>query len=132
MHIVICLDHLLIKKKGKNNEVLLSCTITYLKNLIDFDVHQLSENLLPFFLLLPLVDMFSIICSVHIMKKQKYLFLMQKRRGGWPKGRKRKPEIPGVKPPKAPLTAYVLFLNERRKYYKETRPELSFGAVSIY
>nr|XP_027231221.1 uncharacterized protein LOC113822889 [Penaeus vannamei] len=55
---------------------------------------------------------------------------VKKRRGGWPKGRKRKPEIPGVKPPKAPLTAYVLFLNERRKYYKETRPELSFGAVT--
>lgn len=54
----------------------------------------------------------------------------QKRRGGWPKGRKRKPELPVVKPPKAPLTAYVLFLNERRKYYKETRPDLRFGAVS--
>ncbi|XP_071538542.1 uncharacterized protein [Panulirus ornatus] len=55
---------------------------------------------------------------------------VKKRRGGWPKGRKRKPELPGAKPPKAPLTAYVLFLNERRKYYKETRPELSFGAVT--
>lgn len=55
---------------------------------------------------------------------------IKKRRGGWPKGRKRKPELPGAKPPKAPLTAYVLFLNERRKYYRETRPELSFGAVT--
>ncbi|KAK4302484.1 hypothetical protein Pmani_025441 [Petrolisthes manimaculis] len=55
---------------------------------------------------------------------------VKKRRGGWPKGRKRKPELPVVKPPKAPLTAYVLFLNERRKYYKETRPDLRFGAVT--
>nr|XP_045614852.1 uncharacterized protein LOC123768404 isoform X1 [Procambarus clarkii] len=55
---------------------------------------------------------------------------VKKRRGGWPKGRKRKPELPGAKPPKAPLTAYVLFLNERRKYYKEAHPELSFGSVT--
>ncbi|XP_066949190.1 uncharacterized protein [Macrobrachium rosenbergii] len=57
---------------------------------------------------------------------------IKKRRGGWPKGRKRKPEVPGpgAKPPKAPLTAYVLFLNERRKYYKEMLPDLSFGAVT--
>ncbi|KAG0713787.1 SMARCE1-related [Chionoecetes opilio] len=55
---------------------------------------------------------------------------MKKRRGGWPKGRKRKPELPGAKPPKAPVTAYVLFLNERRKYYRETSPEMSFGAVT--
>ncbi|KAK7074612.1 hypothetical protein SK128_002955 [Halocaridina rubra] len=55
---------------------------------------------------------------------------VKKRRGGWPKGRKRKPDLPGVKPPKAPLTAYVLFLNERRKYYKEMLPDLSFGAVT--
>ncbi|XP_076066740.1 uncharacterized protein LOC143040040 isoform X2 [Oratosquilla oratoria] len=55
---------------------------------------------------------------------------VKKRRGGWPKGRKRKPELPGAKPPKAPLTAYVLFLNERRKYYKQIRPDLTFGEVT--
>ena len=55
---------------------------------------------------------------------------MQKRRGGWPKGRKRKPELQVTKPPKAPLTAYVLFLKERRKFYKETQPNLTFREVS--
>ncbi|CAL4108992.1 unnamed protein product [Meganyctiphanes norvegica] len=55
---------------------------------------------------------------------------LKKRRGGWPKDRKRKPEIPGTKPPKAPVTAYVLFINERRKYYKDTRPECTFGEVT--
>ncbi|KAB7508192.1 High mobility group protein 20A [Armadillidium nasatum] len=55
---------------------------------------------------------------------------VKKRRGGWPKGRKRKPEPPGVKTPKAPQTAYVLFLNERRKFYKETHPNLPFVEVT--
>jgi hypothetical protein len=44
---------------------------------------------------------------------------LQKRRGGWPKGRKRKPEIPETRPPKAPATGYVLYLNENRKFYKD-------------
>jgi len=47
---------------------------------------------------------------------------MPKRRGGWPKGRKRKPENKfEVRQPKAPATGYVLFLNERRKEYKNLR-----------
>uniref|UniRef100_A0A8D8LQD9 High mobility group protein 20A n=1 Tax=Cacopsylla melanoneura TaxID=428564 RepID=A0A8D8LQD9_9HEMI len=41
-----------------------------------------------------------------------------KRKGGWPKGRKRKPEVEH-RPPKAPSTGYVLYLNEKRKLYKE-------------
>ncbi|KAF2353401.1 High mobility group box domain, partial [Trinorchestia longiramus] len=51
-----------------------------------------------------------------------------KRRGGWPKGRKRKPEIPGAKPPKAPQTAYVLFLADRRKFYDPR--EYTFGEIT--
>ncbi|CAG2058326.1 unnamed protein product [Timema podura] len=42
-----------------------------------------------------------------------------KRRGGWPKGRKRKPELVDMRPPKAPATGYVLYLNEKRKNYKD-------------
>lgn len=43
-----------------------------------------------------------------------------KKRGGWPKGRKRKPEVKHeIRPPKAPATGYVLFLNERRKDYRD-------------
>lgn len=40
-----------------------------------------------------------------------------KKRGGWPKGRKRKPELLHL-PPKAPHTGYNLYLNEQRKCYK--------------
>ncbi|XP_063226430.1 uncharacterized protein LOC134533105 [Bacillus rossius redtenbacheri] len=43
----------------------------------------------------------------------------QKRRGGWPKGRKRKPQLEEMHPPKAPATGYVLFLNEKRRNYKD-------------
>lgn len=42
-----------------------------------------------------------------------------KRRGGWPKGRKRKPELLNL-PPKAPATGYNLYLNEQRKLYKDS------------
>lgn len=41
-------------------------------------------------------------------------FLQVKRKGGWPKGRKRKPELEH-RAPKAPATGYVLYLNEKRK-----------------
>uniref|UniRef100_A0A1B6E5K8 HMG box domain-containing protein n=1 Tax=Clastoptera arizonana TaxID=38151 RepID=A0A1B6E5K8_9HEMI len=37
-----------------------------------------------------------------------------KKKGGWPKGRKRKPESE-TRPPKAPSTGYVFYLNEKRK-----------------
>lgn len=43
-----------------------------------------------------------------------------KKRGGWPKGRKRKPELLHL-PPKAPSTGYNLYLNEQRILYKESR-----------
>jgi hypothetical protein len=48
-----------------------------------------------------------------------YVLHEQKKRGGWPKGRKRKPELLEMRPPKAPATGYVLFLNEKRKQYKD-------------
>lgn len=43
--------------------------------------------------------------------------LPAKKRGGWPKGRKRKPELLHL-PPKAPATGYNLFLNDQRKLFK--------------
>ncbi|KAJ8938157.1 hypothetical protein NQ318_011922 [Aromia moschata] len=43
----------------------------------------------------------------------------KKGRGGWPKGRKRKPELLNL-PPKAPATGYNLYLNEQRKLFKES------------
>jgi hypothetical protein len=51
----------------------------------------------------------------------------QKKRGGWPKGRKRKPELSEMRPPKAPATGYVLYLNEKRKQYKDLPfPEVKY------
>lgn len=43
----------------------------------------------------------------------------KKGRGGWPKGRKRKPELLNL-PPKAPATGYNLYLNEQRKLFKDS------------
>ncbi|KAK7604363.1 hypothetical protein V9T40_005549 [Parthenolecanium corni] len=50
---------------------------------------------------------------------QSYTYGQGKRKGGWPKGRKRKPpDIAEIKPPKAPSTGYVLYLIDKRKHYK--------------
>jgi len=46
--------------------------------------------------------------------------VVKKKRGGWPKGRKRKPELLHL-PPKAPYTGYNLYLNEQRKLFKDSR-----------
>ncbi|XP_030758897.1 uncharacterized protein LOC115884448 isoform X2 [Sitophilus oryzae] len=44
----------------------------------------------------------------------------KKGRGGWPKGRKRKPELLNL-PPKAPATSYNLYLNEQRGFFKDSK-----------
>ncbi|XP_018571737.1 uncharacterized protein LOC111691779 [Anoplophora glabripennis] len=51
----------------------------------------------------------------------------KKGRGGWPKGRKRKPELLNL-PPKAPATGYNLYLNEQRKLFKESN--LAFHEIT--
>lgn len=58
--------------------------------------------------------------------KEKNSLVVQKRRGGWPKGRKRKPELLNL-PPKAPKTSYNIFLKERRKLYKD---KLAFHEIT--
>ncbi|EEZ97332.1 uncharacterized protein LOC659902 [Tribolium castaneum] len=50
-----------------------------------------------------------------------------KRRGGWPKGRKRKPELKNL-PPKAPATGYNLYLNDQRKLFKDSK--LAFHEIT--
>lgn len=50
-----------------------------------------------------------------------------KKRGGWPKGRKRKPELLHL-PPKAPATGYNLYLNDQRKFYKNS--SLAFHEIT--
>lgn len=51
----------------------------------------------------------------------------KKGRGGWPKGRKRKPELLNL-PPKAPATGYNLYLNEQRKSFKDS--SLAFHEIT--
>lgn len=47
------------------------------------------------------------------------MLIKKKGRGGWPKGRKRKPELLNL-PPKAPATGYNLYLNEQRGFFKDS------------
>lgn len=64
-----------------------------------------------------LVEPLSLVCS-------------QKKKGGWPKGKKRRKTFRDSNAPKAPLTGYVRFLNEQREKVKLQRPELNFPEVT--
>lgn len=48
-----------------------------------------------------------------------------KKKGGWPKGKRRK-EVPEIVAPKAPPTGYVKFAMERRVEIKQTYPGIRF------
>lgn len=52
-----------------------------------------------------------------------------KRKGGWPKGKRRKKE-PMVTGPRAPLTGYVIYAMDRRREIKQNHPEISFPEVT--
>ncbi|KAM4677498.1 high mobility group protein 20A isoform 1-T1 [Discoglossus pictus] len=52
------------------------------------------------------------------------------RRGGWTKGRKRKRSPRDSNAPKAPLTGYVRFMNERREQLRLERPEVPFPEIT--
>ncbi|XP_066551869.1 SWI/SNF-related matrix-associated actin-dependent regulator of chromatin subfamily E member 1-related isoform X2 [Amia ocellicauda] len=47
---------------------------------------------------------------------------------GWPKGKKRKKVLPNG--PKAPVTGYVRFLNERREQLRAQHPDLPFPEIT--
>ncbi|XP_032222630.2 high mobility group protein 20A [Nematostella vectensis] len=53
----------------------------------------------------------------------------KKRKGGWPKGKKRKKEY-DLNKPKAPVTGYVRFLNSRRESVKHQHPHLTFPEIT--
>ncbi|XP_041369378.1 uncharacterized protein LOC121383426 [Gigantopelta aegis] len=53
----------------------------------------------------------------------------KKRKGGWPKGKKRK-SSPEVHTPRAPMTGYVLYAIDRRQEIKESNPEMLFSDVT--
>ncbi|KAG9489589.1 hypothetical protein GDO78_005514 [Eleutherodactylus coqui] len=52
------------------------------------------------------------------------------RRGGWTKGRKRKRSPRDNNAPKAPLTGYVRFMNERREQLRTERPDVPFPEIT--
>ncbi|XP_068746352.1 high mobility group protein 20A-like [Montipora capricornis] len=54
----------------------------------------------------------------------------KKRKGGWPKGKKRKKEFADLNKPKAPITGYVRFINSRRAEVKQQHPHLTFPEIT--
>ncbi|XP_042903065.1 high mobility group protein 20A isoform X2 [Parasteatoda tepidariorum] len=56
--------------------------------------------------------------------------LVEKRRGGWPKGRKRRRGPRDMNAPKQPLTGYVRYLNENREKVRGENPGASFSEVT--
>ncbi|XP_033757142.1 thymocyte selection-associated high mobility group box protein TOX-like [Pecten maximus] len=53
----------------------------------------------------------------------------KKRRGGWPKGKRRKP-APDFNTPRAPASGYLLYAIERRQEIKGSNPEIPFSEVT--
>ncbi|KAM5285587.1 uncharacterized protein RBU33_029573 isoform 3-T3 [Hipposideros larvatus] len=53
----------------------------------------------------------------------------KKRKGGWPKGKKRKPPR-HLSVPRAPTTGYVIFLNEQRRQLRARHPDLPFTEIT--
>ncbi|XP_058502347.1 high mobility group protein 20A isoform X3 [Solea solea] len=52
------------------------------------------------------------------------------RRGSWTKGRKRKKQMKDSNAPKAPLTGYVRFMNDRREQLRAERPDVPFPEIT--
>ncbi|XP_073747511.1 uncharacterized protein [Callorhinus ursinus] len=53
----------------------------------------------------------------------------KKRKGGWPKGKKRKPPR-DISVPRAPMTGYMIFLNEQRSQLRARHPDLPFTEIT--
>lgn len=67
---------------------------------------------------------------VYMKFQTSFSFMIQKKKGGWPKGKKRRKTFRDSNAPKAPLTGYVRFLNEQREKVRAERPELNFPEVT--
>ncbi|KAL4622767.1 high mobility group protein 20A isoform X2 [Arapaima gigas] len=52
------------------------------------------------------------------------------RRSSWSKGRKRKKPMKDSNAPKAPLTGYVRFMNDRREQLRAERPDVPFPEIT--
>lgn len=58
-----------------------------------------------------------------------YVVVLQRKKGGWPKGKKRK-RARDLNAPKQPLTGYVRFLNDRREKIRADNPTLTFSEIT--
>ncbi|PIK46035.1 putative high mobility group protein 20A [Apostichopus japonicus] len=55
----------------------------------------------------------------------------KQRTGGWARGRKRKPRpLRDANAPRAPITGYVRFLNERRDTVRSENPDMTFAEIT--
>ncbi|KAL1131378.1 hypothetical protein AAG570_010995, partial [Ranatra chinensis] len=52
------------------------------------------------------------------------------KKGGWPKGKKRKKALKDVTAPRQPLTGYVRFLNDRREQFRAENPNMPFAEIT--
>lgn len=59
-----------------------------------------------------------------------FVFWQKPRRGSWTKGRKRKKPMKDSNAPKAPLTGYVRFMNDRREQLRAERPDVPFPEIT--
>lgn len=66
-------------------------------------------------------------CELHC--NLSYSNLFQRRKGGYPKGRKRK-RVHDANAPKQPLTGYVRFLSDRREQIREENPSATFTEIT--
>lgn len=74
------------------------------------------------FLLVYFVCYFDIYISQPVPKQ---------RTGGWARGRKRKPRpLRDANAPRAPITGYVRFLNERRDTVRSENPDMTFAEIT--
>ncbi|XP_072261169.1 SWI/SNF-related matrix-associated actin-dependent regulator of chromatin subfamily E member 1-related isoform X2 [Pyxicephalus adspersus] len=64
----------------------------------------------------------------HVPSNQECYRIVPVKKRGWPKGKKRKKVLPNG--PKAPVTGYVRFLNERREQIRSQHPDLPFPEIT--
>ena len=69
-----------------------------------------------------------IVLSFHPGQHIRSLSVQPVKKRGWPKGKKRKKVLPNG--PKAPVTGYVRFLNERREQIRAKYPDLPFPEIT--
>lgn len=72
-------------------------------------------------------------CYLDLQKTHICFFFLSSqkpRRGSWTKGRKRKKPMKDSNAPKAPLTGYVRFMNDRREQLRAERPDVPFPEIT--